>query len=501
MEVVVTPTQAAGRTTAEHLYRRFSRDVFAVVYRAVGSRAEAEDVTQTTFLNAHQALLAGVEPEDERAWLLAIARNACRTRFRALGRRPREEPLDESLLPPRADEGAAPPQVIDALRTLLPRQRAALLLQTVDGCSTAEIGARLGLGPAAVDALLHRARAALRDELLAGDDIAACSRTETLVQSQLRDQLGADEQAGLRAHLRACSPCATAARRLRARKRIGWLLGLPWDLANRLAGLFGEGGAGVKAAALLGTIAIGTTVAVEQGGQRQHGATAGVEPAVAVAATSHPQLVLLGMGSHGAVANAPPAGGRGLRGTPPAAAAAAASSDNRPAADADVTTVGGAPAGAPESTATPPTSPPPPAGGTPGGSHPLSADGSVSVQAGAGNAAVSAGVSVGSGGAAADVGVNTGLVDANAHVSAGVSSATGATVSTQISASAPALAGVDTSAAVSTTDGVAASVTVSIAGSPPTTVAASLPVPTLPALALPVPSLPGLQVVPPLLGG
>lgn len=138
--VLVTPEQAVEQPSVEGLYRRYARDVFSVAYRLVGSRAEAEDVTQTTFLNAHRALLDGVEPTDQRAWLLTIARNACRSRYRTLRRRPREEPLDESLFTPLPEEDESASRVTDALRALLPRQRAALVMQAVDGCSTAEIG-------------------------------------------------------------------------------------------------------------------------------------------------------------------------------------------------------------------------------------------------------------------------------------------------------------------------------------------------------------------------
>ena len=145
--VLVTPEQAVEQPSVEGLYRRYARDVFSVAYRLVGSRAEAEDVTQTTFLNAHRALLDGVEPTDQRAWLLTIARNACRSRYRTLRRRPREEPLDESLFTPLPEEDESASRVTDALRALLPRQRAALVMQAVDGCSTAEIGRSSDSGP------------------------------------------------------------------------------------------------------------------------------------------------------------------------------------------------------------------------------------------------------------------------------------------------------------------------------------------------------------------
>ena len=89
----------------EVLYRRYRRDVLAVAYTNIGNRADAEDVAQTTFLNAHRAIVGGARPTNERAWLLAIARNLCHKRFRGLAQRPREEPFDESHHPTGPEDG------------------------------------------------------------------------------------------------------------------------------------------------------------------------------------------------------------------------------------------------------------------------------------------------------------------------------------------------------------------------------------------------------------
>ena len=69
------------------------------------------------------------------------------------------------------------------------------MLQAVHGCTTAEIGNRLGLGGAAVDALLFRARSGLRDVLAANAQPIACARTEALATGQLAHELDCNEQA------------------------------------------------------------------------------------------------------------------------------------------------------------------------------------------------------------------------------------------------------------------------------------------------------------------
>jgi RNA polymerase sigma factor (sigma-70 family) len=262
--VEVLTSGPAAQPPVEALYRRYARDVFALAYHAVGSRADAEDLAQTTFLNAHRALMHGAQPTNERAWLLTIARNACCSRFRTLARRPREEPLDDLSLAARtpAEESASP--VVDALHLLPPRQRTALVLHA-EGRTVAEIGERLGLGVPAADALLFRARAALRDELEASEEPLECGGTEALVNLQLAHELPTHKQAVLRAHLRACSPCARTARRLRARRRLASLLLMPWELLSRVGGLFGQGATGVKAASVAVALVVGATAAVDRG--------------------------------------------------------------------------------------------------------------------------------------------------------------------------------------------------------------------------------------------
>lgn len=479
---VVTSTQAAGRASADGLFRRYAREVFSLAYRAVGSRAEAEDVMQTTFLHAHRALRAGVEPADHRAWLLTIARNVCRSRFRALSRRPQEEPLDESLSVAGAQEGESPAQLIDALRALLPRQRAALVMQLVDGCSTAEIGARLGLGASAVDALLHRARGALRDELRAEADHVQCARTEALVQSQLRRELPGDEQAALRAHLRGCPACATAARRLRARGRVGSLLGLPWDLGNRVAGLLGQGGAAFKVAALLGSLTIGATGATQDSSQRPGGEPAPAQPPAAAGATRL-QVVQADRRHRGLPADAPSIRAHHLR---PGSAVALL-----PGRSGSEASIGAA---APAAAATTAAAPPPPTAQADAGasSTPAAVTGGTAshVAAAAGAGHVSADLSLHAGGAAADVAISSSILDAEAHVSAALSS-TSVAVSTDVGTSADmhGVVEVSVSAAASGVGAVSASIGVSGAGGT-TAATAGAPAPAVPPLT--VPGLPGL---------
>ena len=125
---------------------------------------------QTTFVHALRSLRNGVRPELEVAWLLAIARNVCRERWRTTYRVRAFELAPDA---DRLDDVAAPPAVRrdellgldDALARLTDQQRRAVLLRDWRGLTYAEIAERLALTEAAVETLLFRARHALATEL------------------------------------------------------------------------------------------------------------------------------------------------------------------------------------------------------------------------------------------------------------------------------------------------------------------------------------------------
>lgn len=152
----------------ERLYERNERDVYRYVLGVLRNPAEAEDVTQVTFLNAYRAIRAGAEPQKPQNWLIAIAHNACRSRVRLLMRRPREVPLDEvAELELAEGERVNVRELVRAIRGLPENQRAALTLREFEGRSYPEIAEALGVTVPAVEALLSRARRAVKRQATA----------------------------------------------------------------------------------------------------------------------------------------------------------------------------------------------------------------------------------------------------------------------------------------------------------------------------------------------
>jgi len=165
-DVAIAPE--ADRTRA--LYERHAAQIYRFCFHHLGTREEAEDAVQSTFLNAFRGIKGGVVPEAEAAWLFKIAHNVCRTRRRSAWRRDRVESATdfevvEELAPAparRADELIG---LQDVLGRMPEQQRRAILLREWQGLSYREIGQELALSQAAVETLIFRARRSLAEGL------------------------------------------------------------------------------------------------------------------------------------------------------------------------------------------------------------------------------------------------------------------------------------------------------------------------------------------------
>jgi RNA polymerase sigma factor (sigma-70 family) len=148
----------------ERLYRRYVKDVYHYALAMLRNPADAEDVTQTTFLNAYRAIKRGEEPLKPHNWLIKIAHNAARTRYARSTRRVSEVPLDDHLdtLAVPDDEKPDLREVLDALARLPLNQRGALVMRELEGRSYADIAEALGVSVPAVETLIFRARRSLR---------------------------------------------------------------------------------------------------------------------------------------------------------------------------------------------------------------------------------------------------------------------------------------------------------------------------------------------------
>jgi RNA polymerase sigma-70 factor, ECF subfamily len=238
----------------ERMYKRHVGDVYRYALAVMRNPADAEDVTQTTFLNAYRSYIEkGNRPEKPQNWLIAIAHNVCRQRFRQSARRPAEVSFEDDIADAIVDEDVPTGEDIRrALGHLAFNQRAALVMRELEGRSYAEISEILDISTSAVETLIFRARRALREQL---EGSLTCGEAEFAISRQLDGRLPRQERGQLRAHLRECAECASFARRQRAQRGALKTLALV-PVPGSLSSFFGGGaavgtGLGIKAAAAI----------------------------------------------------------------------------------------------------------------------------------------------------------------------------------------------------------------------------------------------------------
>ena len=129
-----------GTVTFGELLERHEREIFAYVLRLTGSRADADDLYQETFLAAFRAW-PPPRAGNERAWLYKIATNKAIDQVR---RSRRLVPLADLRLAAPERDGVTLSDLATAVRTLPTGQRAAFVLRKVEGRSYAEVANTLG---------------------------------------------------------------------------------------------------------------------------------------------------------------------------------------------------------------------------------------------------------------------------------------------------------------------------------------------------------------------
>ncbi len=144
------------------LYRRRVGMVYQICLMLLKNVPDAEDACQTVFRKVLEQSEPFRDPEHERAWLIATARNECRNQLKHWWRTRRagEEALE--TIPWEAPEDG---EVWQALLSLPERERTALYLHYYQGYSTEETAELMGTKPATLRTWLFRARAKLKQRL------------------------------------------------------------------------------------------------------------------------------------------------------------------------------------------------------------------------------------------------------------------------------------------------------------------------------------------------
>ncbi len=172
---------AGDEAAFTELVGRYQQSVLNTVYRYVGNRATAEDLTQDIFVRIFRAAPTYERRAKFETWLHRIVFNLCANhadygrRRRTISidqdpvgatERPLELPSDDASTPLDRIEGdEAAIRVRDAIARLPAQQRAAILMSRYQFMPYQEIAGALDVSLEAVKSLLFRARENLKDSL------------------------------------------------------------------------------------------------------------------------------------------------------------------------------------------------------------------------------------------------------------------------------------------------------------------------------------------------
>jgi RNA polymerase sigma-70 factor (ECF subfamily) len=166
-----------------NLWSAYGAPIRGYVLSLVRDPAEAEDLTQETFLRAIKKLSTLQDESKLSSWLYRIATNLCHDRFRQLSRRKDSVSLDApfddestslaqtlpdsdapslNLLLEQSEMGACVQRYVEDLPD---SYRGVILLHDLEGMTNEEIAEMIGCSTGAVKIRLHRARARLKRAL------------------------------------------------------------------------------------------------------------------------------------------------------------------------------------------------------------------------------------------------------------------------------------------------------------------------------------------------
>jgi len=173
--VLVKRARSRDRLAFEELVRRHADRLYGVVLRFLADPADAEEVTQETFLRAWRGIDRFQGRSQFFTWIYRIGLNEAKRhvtrqppagKVRSLEDEPIPEAPDWSEAPEvRLGQGEIRRVLEGAIRALPIEYRAPLVLRDIEGLSTKDAADVMDLGEAAFKSRLHRARLAVRRSL------------------------------------------------------------------------------------------------------------------------------------------------------------------------------------------------------------------------------------------------------------------------------------------------------------------------------------------------
>ncbi|MEX1263372.1 MAG: sigma-70 family RNA polymerase sigma factor [Actinomycetota bacterium] len=157
-----------GPDTFESFFQDHHRDVYAAMWLITRDRQESEEIIQDAFLRMWERWDRVGSLDDPEGYLYRTAMNVFRSRKRRAAlaiRRIGHAPAPDDLL----DSIERREVLVQALASLTPRERAAVVLTDVLGFSSEEAAQALGIKSATVRVLASRGRGRMHQEVTDDD--------------------------------------------------------------------------------------------------------------------------------------------------------------------------------------------------------------------------------------------------------------------------------------------------------------------------------------------
>jgi RNA polymerase sigma-70 factor (ECF subfamily) len=159
----------------EALMRVHQEPLFRFAYLMCGDPDEADDIAQEAFIRAYRALERFDLSRPLRPWLLSIAANLARNRFRSLGRRlnalrslGQSRPAQAERVEETGERRWQAQRLRQAVERLGEKDRQIIYLRYFLELSTEEVAAAAGIPAGTVKSRLHRAIGRLRQVIEEG---------------------------------------------------------------------------------------------------------------------------------------------------------------------------------------------------------------------------------------------------------------------------------------------------------------------------------------------
>jgi RNA polymerase sigma factor (sigma-70 family) len=160
-DVVRFPGEAEAPPDFTAFFAEEHRGLFKALYFVAGNKADAQELMQEAFLTLWERWDTIDQIDDPTGYLFRVALNGFRMRARGARRAARRLVATDPSFDP-FDEVNLREDVVQMLRSLSPRQRAALVLLDMYGYGSEEAAAIMRIRPSTVRALASQGRAVLR---------------------------------------------------------------------------------------------------------------------------------------------------------------------------------------------------------------------------------------------------------------------------------------------------------------------------------------------------